>query len=292
MDTVVVRGPATIANLGPGFDALGLALSWHNEVRVERTSSGLAVSAAGPGADVLSRDETNLVVRALRPMIGESGLSVNQLISIPNGRGFGSSAAAVVAGLVAGRALAGTNDTDEQLLEKAIEFEGHADNVAPCLLGGLTVSTAGATLRLEVPSSIHVLVCVAPNAMKTDTARAALPKDIARGDAVANVGRAALLVAALTQGRRDMLMEATKDELHQRARFELMPESGEIVLGLRGAEVPAFLSGAGPSVAALVDETSASYAEKAARTLAPKEWEVRLESIDPQGARIVSRREK
>ncbi|HEV2685886.1 MAG TPA: homoserine kinase, partial [Actinomycetota bacterium] len=190
------------------------------------------------------------------------------------------------------RALAGTDETDEQLLEKAIAFEGHADNVAPCLLGGVTVSTAKSTIRLETPGSIRVLVCVAPNAMRTDSARAALPKDVARADAVANVGRAALLVAAITQGRSEVLMEATKDDLHQRARFDLMPESGELVLSLRGSEVPAFLSGAGPSVAALVDEISADHAEKAARTLAPQGWEVRVESIDPQGARIVSRREK
>ena len=291
MDTVVVRVPATIANLGPGFDALGLALSWHNEIRVERTSAGLSVSAAGPGADVLPRDETNLVVRALREMVGEGGLGINQLIAIPNGRGFGSSAAAVVAGLVAGRALSGSDESDEQLLEKAIGFEGHADNVAPCLLGGVTVSTTGGTIRLEPPAAIRVLVCVAPTAMKTDAARAALPKDVARVDAVANLGRAALLVAALMQGRSDVLMEATKDELHQRARFELMPESGELVLALRGAGVPAFLSGAGPSVAALVGDASADSAEKAAKTLAPREWEVRLESIDAQGARIVSHRE-
>ena len=291
MDTVVVRVPATIANLGPGFDALGLALSWHNEVRVERTSSGLSVSATGPGAEALARDETNLLVRALRDVMGESELGVNQLIAIPNGRGFGSSAAAVVAGLVAGRALEGSDETDERLLEKAIAIEGHADNVAPCLLGGITVSTAGGTMRLDPPAWIRVLVCVAPNAMKTDAARAALPADVPRVDAVANVGRAALLVAALTQGRSDLLMEATKDELHQRARFELMPETGELVLGLRGGGVPAFLSGAGPSVAALVDEASAASAEKVAETLAPAEWEVRLESIDPQGARIVSRRD-
>ena len=291
MNTVVVRVPATIANLGPGFDALGLALSWHNEVRVERTSDGLSVSATGPGAESLARDETNLVVRALRSVMGECGLGVNQLIAIPNGRGFGSSAAAVVAGLVAGRALAGSNETDDGLLSKAIGLEGHADNVAPCMFGGITVSTAHSTVRIEPPASIRVLVCIAPTTMPTDAARAALANEVTRSDAVANIGRAALLVAALTEGRSDVLMEATKDELHQGARFELMPESGELVLALRGAEVPAFLSGAGPSVAALVDEASAASAEKAAKTLAPREWEVRLESIDPQGARIVSQRD-
>jgi homoserine kinase len=292
MDAVVVRVPATIANLGPGFDTLGLALSWHNEVRVERALEGLSISATGPGAETLARDETNLVVRALRVAMGEGGLGVNQLIAIPNGRGFGSSAAAVVAGLVAGRALAGSNQTDDELLAKAIGLEGHADNVAPCLLGGVTVSTASTTIRIEPHPSIRVLICIAPNAMKTDTARAALAKEVSRSDAVANIGRAALLVAALTEGRSDILMEATKDDLHQRARFELMPETGELVLGLRGAAIPAFLSGAGPSVAALLDDGSAAYAEKAAKTLAPEGWEVRVESFDLEGARVVSTREK
>lgn len=292
METVVVRVPATIANLGPGFDAIGLALSWHNEVRVERASGGSSISATGPGAEALPRDETNLVMRALRSVAGgEMPLAANQLIAIPNGRGFGSSAAAVVAGLVAGRALAGTDETDDRLLEMAIEIEGHADNVAPCLLGGITVSTATSTLRLDPPASIRPLVCVAPTAMRTESARAALGNEVSRKDAIANLGRAALLVAALTQGRSDALMDATDDALHQTARFQLMPDSGELVLSLRSAGVPAFLAGAGPSVAALVDEKSASFAEKTARALAPEGWDVRLESFDPLGARVVSDRE-
>jgi homoserine kinase len=294
MDAVVVRVPATIANLGPGFDALGLALSWHNEVRVERTPDGLSISATGPGAETLPRDETNLVARALSSIVGDEGLSlsVNQLIAIPNGRGFGSSAAAVIAGLVAGRALAGSSETDEQLLEKAIAFEGHADNVAPCLLGGITVSTDTSTVRLEPPETIRPLVCVAPQAMRTDAARAALAKEVARSDAVANVGRAALLVAALTEGRSDVLMDATEDRLHQPARFELMPDSGALVRALRGKGMPAFLSGAGPSVAALVDANAAEEGARIARERAPDGWEVRVESFDPEGARVVSRREK
>ena len=294
MVAVVVRVPATIANLGPGFDALGLALSWHNEVRVERTSGGLSISATGPGAETLPRDETNLVVRALTSIMGDEPLSVsvNQIIAIPNGRGFGSSAAAVIGGLVAGRALAGTSDTDEQLLERAIAFEGHADNVAPCVLGGITISTDTSTIRIEPPASIRPLVCVAPSAMRTDAARAALAKEITRSDAVANIGRAALLVAALTEGRSDVLMDATEDQLHQPTRFELMPDSGALVRALRSKGMAAFLSGAGPSVAALVDAEAADEAVKTARGVVPDGWEVRLESFDPEGARVVSQREK
>jgi homoserine kinase len=291
VDTVVVRVPATIANLGPGFDSIGLALAWHNEVRIERASDGLEISATGPGAQTIAKDETNLVVRALEKVLDDvPPLRMHQLIAIPPGRGFGSSAAAVVAGLVAGRALGGTSHTDDELLEMAVHLEGHADNVAPCLLGGITISTEQNSVRLDPPASIRPLVCVAPGAMSTNAARAALADSVSRADAVANIGRAALLIAAVAQGRADVLMDATDDLLHQPRRFDLMPESGELVRALRGKGIAAFLAGAGPSVAALVDVAAGADAEVAARALAPDGWEVRLESIDPTGARVVADR--
>jgi homoserine kinase len=291
VDTVVVRVPATIANLGPGFDSIGLALAWHNEVRIERASDGLEISATGPGSQMIAKDETNLVVRALKFVMGEvPPIRMHQLIAIPNGRGFGSSGAAVVAGLIAGRALGATSHTDDDLLELAVRLEGHADNVAPCMLGGITVSTEKNTVRLDPPASIKPLVCVAPSAMSTNAARAALADDVSRADAVANIGRAALLITAVAQGRADVLMDATDDLIHQPQRFELMPESGELVRALRGKGIAAFLAGAGPSVAALVGEAVSADAEVAARALAPEGWEVRLESIDPTGARVVADR--
>jgi homoserine kinase len=291
VDTVVVRVPATVANLGPGFDSIGLALAWHNEVRIELASDGFEISAAGPGAEQIPRDETNLVSRALAAVIGEAApVRINQLVAIPAGRGFGSSAAAVVAGLVAGRALRATSHTDADLLEMAVGLEGHADNVAPCLLGGVTVSTEQQTVRLDPPKGIIPLVCIAPGSMSTKRARAALPDEVSRADAVANIGRAGLLVAAIAQGRTDVLMDATEDLLHQPQRFDLMPESGELVRALRGKGIAAFLAGAGPSVAALVGESASADAEVAARALAPEGWEVRLESIDPTGARVVADR--
>ncbi|MGZ4241440.1 MAG: homoserine kinase [Actinomycetota bacterium] len=291
MDRVVVRVPATIANLGPGFDVLGLAIGWHNEVRVERIDEGLALSATGVGSDGIPKGAANPVVRAIGTVLGEvPPLSVHQMVAIPLGRGFGSSAAAIVGGLFAGRALGETSHTDEQLLEIAIGMEGHADNVAPCVLGGITVSSGGRTLRLEPPKAMRPLVCVAPSSMATGVARAALPVDIPRADAVENIGRAALLVAAMAGGRTDTLMEATEDRLHQPRRFELMPDSGALVRALRAKGVAAFLAGAGPSVAALVDDGAAAEAEAAARGLAPSGWEVRLEKIDPHGATVVASR--
>jgi homoserine kinase len=290
VDTVVVRVPATIANLGPGFDSIGLALAWHNEVRIERASEGLTISATGPDAEQIPRDDTNLVARALAAVIEIPSARINQIVAIPAGRGFGSSAAAVVAGLIAGRALGGTSHTHDDLLELAVRLEGHADNVAPCLLGGITVSTERNTVRLDPPASIRPLVCVAPGPMSTKHARAALPEEVSRAAAVANIGRAALLIAAIAQARTDLLMDATDDLLHQPQRFELMPDSGELVRALRGKGIAAFLAGAGPSVAALVDEGAGPDAEVAARALAPDGWEVRLESIDPTGARVVAER--
>jgi homoserine kinase len=217
-------------------------------------------------------------------------LSVHQLVAIPLGRGFGSSAAAIVAGLVAARALGETMHTDEQLLAIAIGMEGHADNVAPAVLGGMTVSAGGRTLRLDPPSGIRPLVCVAPSSMSTGVARATLPTEIPRADAVENVGRAALLVAAMASGRAEAVMDATEDRLHQPARFELMPDSGALVRALRAKGIAAFLSGAGPSVAALVAGETAADAEAAARALAPHGWEVRLERIDRAGATVVANR--
>jgi homoserine kinase len=292
VDTVVVRVPATIANLGPGFDAIGLALAWHNEVRIEqRADEALVVTAVGSRAETIPKDASNLVLRAVEMVMGEiPPVQLNQVLAIPMGRGFGSSAAAVVAGLVAGRALGATSHTDADLLEMAVGLEGHADNVAPCLFGGVTVSTEHHTVRLDPPKGIIPLVCVAPGAMSTNAARSALADQVSRTAAVANVGRAALLIAAVTQARTDVLMDATDDLLHQPQRFELMPESGELVRALRGKGIAAFLAGAGPSVAALVDKAGGNDAEAAARALAPDGWEVRLESIDPEGARVVTDR--
>jgi homoserine kinase len=151
--------------------------------------------------------------------------------------------------------------------------------------------TGGArTIRLDPPSNIKPLLCVAPSRMATDLARAALPSDVARADAVENIGRSSLLIASLAAGRADTLMEATEDVLHQPRRFELMPDSGELVRALRGKGIAAFLSGAGPSVGALVEGGSADAALATARAVAPEAWDVRLEAFDAGGATIVGRR--
>jgi len=283
---VRVLAPATVANLGPGFDALGLALDWYDEVTVEPIERGLEITASGPGADAVLTDETNGIARGVRALLGdETGLRVHRRAEVAFGRGFGSSAISYVAGLVAARALSGGDDSDDRLLAEATRLEGHPDNVAPCLLGGITVCAGGRVARLDPPAGIGVLTCVAPGGLVTAEARAVLAETVSRVAAVDNVGRAGLLVAALASGRADLLFEATADRLHQDARFELMPESAALVRGLRAGGFAAFLSGAGPSVSALVDDARAAAARTLASILA-EGWTVRVVPIAARGAHV------
>lgn len=284
----VVRAPATVANLGSGFDAIGVALAWYNEVRVEPAAE-LAVTVAGEGAADVPRDASNLTVRALRAVLGPvATFRLHAVNAIPFGRGFGSSAAAIVAGLVAAEALGGR--PARPLLEIAAEMEGHADNVAPCLFGGAVVTGGSRALRLGLPPNIAVVACVAPSPFPTGAARDALPATIGFADAVASVRRAATLPAALAAGDVEALFEATDDCLHQPARFSLMPDSARLVAALRAEGIAAFLSGAGPSVAALVPSGRAAATEELARRVAPEGWRIRAEGFDAAGAAVVERR--
>ena len=216
-DVVRVRVPATSANLGPGFDALGLALSLHDDVEAWVCESGLSIEISGEGADLAGAGEDHLVVRAMRAAFAVTGgqppgIGLRCVNRIPHGRGLGSSAAAIVAGILAARALAdpgppaadGTGPLpDSAVLGLATELEGHPDNVAACLSGGLTIAwtTDGQPrmVRLEPLSSIRPVVCVAPAPVRTEVARRLLPDLVPHRDAAANAGRSALLVAALTQ---------------------------------------------------------------------------------------------
>ncbi len=204
-----VRVPATSANLGPGFDALGLALTLHDEVAARILPSGLSIEICGEGEDLAGAGEQHLVVRAMRKAFAVTGgqppgLELRCVNRIPHGRGLGSSAAAVVAGLLAARALSDSGKLpDAGLLPLACDLEGHPDNVAACLGGGLTIAWTTADgphmIRLDPLASVTPVVCVAPAPLRTDVARGLLPELIPHWDAAANAGRSALLVAALTQ---------------------------------------------------------------------------------------------
>jgi len=259
---VLVKVPATSANLGPGFDALGLALSLHDEVEACVIPAGLSIEVSGEGAAaVADAEEAHLVVRAMRAafdVLGSGqppGIALRCVNRIPHGRGLGSSAAAIVAGILAARALAGAPPDPGDALRLANELEGHPDNVAPCLYGGLTVAwVAGDTaraVRLEPAEQVTPVVIIAPEPVSTDAARGLLPPRVPHSDAARNAGRAALLVAALTQ-RPAALLDATEDRLHQDYRAPAMPATHDLVGRLRAAGLPAVVSGAGPSVLALL----------------------------------------
>ncbi len=260
---VRVRAPATSANLGPGFDALGLALAWYDELEARVTDGGVTVEVAGEGAGLLPTDEAHLVVRAClagfdalggRP----AGLAVRCVNRIPHARGLGSSSAAIVAGVLAARALVerGAEKLDQAgVLRLAADLEGHPDNVAACLLGGLTIAWTGAggaeAVRLEPDSRLRVVAFVPAERSLTAEARRLLPGQVPHPDAAANAGRAALLVHALT-AEPSLLLPATEDRLHQEYRAPAMLASIALVRRLRAAGVPAVVSGAGPTVLALV----------------------------------------
>ena len=271
---VRVRAPATSANLGPGYDALGLALGLHDEVQAWVTGDGLSLTVSGEGDKTAEAGERHLVVTAMRAAFGAMGgqppgIALRCVNVIPHGRGLGSSAAAVVSGILAARGLvAGGADLlpDADVLALAADLEGHPDNVAACLAGGLTVAwrrdMAGGlpdadvvrgdlgVLRLEVLDSLSAVVCVAPTAVATRDARRALPEFVPHADAAANAARSALLVAGLTSDPA-VLFDATEDFLHQRYRAPVMPASADLLGRLRRAGVPAVVSGAGPSILAM-----------------------------------------
>ena len=255
---VRVRVPASTANLGPGFDALGLALALYDEVEVALAPSGLRVEVRGEGAGQVPTDETHLVVRALRAACARCGYRADGLVlrchnRIPHSRGLGSSAAAAVAGVLAGYALAGMQP-DEAALDLAAGFDGHADNAGASLLGGLVISWHdGQTfraVRLEPHPDLVPVLLVPELTSSTEITRGLLPAEVPHTDAAFTAGRAALAVHALTAAPQ-LLLAATEDRLHQAYRRAAYPGTARLVDTLRAAGVPAALSGAGPTVLAL-----------------------------------------
>jgi homoserine kinase len=256
-----VRVPATSANLGPGFDALALAWALHNEVTLEE-HAGVVVSIEGEGADHLERGERNVVVAGVRSVyevVGRPfrGIKVACVNRIPTARGLGSSAAAWLAGIVGANALLGGPLDRDTLLTLAARAEGHPDNAAAALLGGLTVAcwSEGSVVAasLPVPQGIRWVVLVPELRASTTEARAVLPDTVTRADAVFNVQRVGLLLAALGAGRTDLLAVAMDDRLHQPYRRRLFPWLPRVAAAARAAgAVGCVLSGAGPAVLAAV----------------------------------------
>jgi len=261
--SVKVRVPASTANLGPGFDALGMALGLYNEVEVELAGHGLSLEITGEGAERLQAlGERNLVSRTVTQTLRHfgvptEGLRVRMLNRIPLSRGLGSSSAAIMGGVAAAAALAGVAAEPEALLDLALPFEGHPDNITPALLGGLTVATLVdgkvRCVKLPVPAGLLAVAVIPEFHLSTALARKALPPTVPRTDAVFNVGRVALLLAAMQASRLDLLREAARDRLHQPYRAPLVPGMSEVLEeGERAGALACFLSGAGPTLLALV----------------------------------------
>ena len=251
--------PATAANMGPGFDSLGMALDIWNTIDVEVGQSGFTV--CGEGEDSLPRGENNLVYRCFSLPFQESGIEVPPVHitcrnEIPLARGLGSSSAAAVAGLMAGNEICGRPMSQDRLLELAAKTEGHPDNVAPALLGGCQIVVREeerlVTAAVRVPEDVQAVVFVPDMPMPTDRARRLLSNKVAMEDAVYNIGRVALLVGALTSGDLSKLAIATGDRLHQPPRQRLFPAMKNIFrAALDAGALGVFLSGAGSSVLAL-----------------------------------------
>ena len=292
-----VRVPASSANLGPGFDAFGLALTLYDDVVAQVSDdAGIRVDVHGEGADAVPRDHRHLVAKAMLrgfDALGGRPRGVDLVCAnrIPHGRGLGSSAGAIIAGLLLARALVVGGEErlpDPALLELATSLEGHPDNVAACLYGGVVVAFTRATgqvevLRLTAAPSIVPVVCVPSSSVPTKKARALLPETVPHADAAFNAARAALLVPALTS-RTDLLLEATDDRLHQPYRRPAYPRTADLVAKLRGAGIPAAVSGAGPTVLALADATSAPTVA----ALAGARFTTSVLEVDAEGARLVA----
>jgi homoserine kinase len=257
--SVTVEVSATSANLGPGFDCLGLALDWREQVDLTVQDSGFAIDVSGEGADRIPRDESHLIIRSALVGLADLGACVPGLRlaghnTIPHGRGLGSSSAAIVAGLVAAAGLADVELDRAWVLRHATAIEGHPDNVAAATYGGLVVAYEGphgvqaATVRVR--PDVGAAVLIPDGQLETARARALLPEEVPHVDAAANTASAALLVHALADDP-DRLWDATRDWLHQQYREPAMPRSYALVTALRAAGYAAVISGAGPTVLVL-----------------------------------------
>lgn len=286
---VTVTVPATSANLGPGYDTLGLALGLRDRLTAAVADAGLEVTVEGEGAGAVPLDESHLVARCMRRMFDElgeqpAGLRLHCENVIPHARGLGSSSAAIVGGLALARALAGASLGDDELFRLAAEIEGHPDNVAPAVYGGLTISgqdTSFYSVGAPVDERVGAVVFIPPTGVETKVARGLIPATVPHADAAADAGNAALLVAALA-GRPEQLLRATRDHLHQEYRRPAMPDSLALVDELRADGVPAVVSGAGPTVLAFVYDDSAD----SLLLRRPAGWRALALPVEPAGVRV------
>ncbi|MFM1905421.1 MAG: hypothetical protein RIT32_217 [Actinomycetota bacterium] len=266
-ERAAVRVPATSANLGPGFDVLGLSLKYFDELSVEVSDGPDQVNVIGEGETELPTDDKHLVIRSMRAAFDFAGLKVPGLKltcknQIPHARGMGSSSAAIVGGIALARELMGAERLSiSDFINLAGRLEGHPDNIAPCILGGMTIAwidnEGHHAVKLDVHPDIVPVVAIPDFKVPTETARGLLPLRIAHDDAVFNLSRSSLMVYAMTKDP-DLLFTATEDRMHQRQRADVMPQTLRAITELRSVGLPAVISGAGPTVLTLAAAGSAS----------------------------------
>jgi homoserine kinase len=285
---IEVRVPATVANLGPGFDCLGVAVGRYLRIRFTSSDRDEVTGKGKPRPP-----NGNLTFQAFRAAFQKAGsdpptVRIETLELYPSARGLGASASAIVAGLVAARQIGDLALDDHLLIELATGIEGHSDNVLPALFGGLVLNAPRGWMRFQPSDEVAPVVLVAPQRLRTEEARAVLPKEVPREDAVANAAATAALVTALTgpEPTAEALILATEDRLHEPYRLRLMPESLDLQQAMRSDGIACALAGAGPSLICLVDASRLQDALEVAGGHAQEGWQTLTPGWDLSGAQI------
>lgn len=295
---IKLKIPATSANLGAGFDALGLALTFYNYVEMEE-AEGCHISSADD-CDIPT-DETNLIyytAKTLYNICGREfkGLAIRQTNNIPMARGLGSSSACIIAGIAGANHLMGGLLSLDELVNLSAQIEGHPDNTAPALLGGIVTAVFDGKcvhwVKQEVFTTLKFIAVIPDFELKTEAARACLPKEISHKDAVYNLSRAALFSASLLTGKYENLRTAVHDRLHQPYRMELIPHGREIFdIAYTNGAYAAYLSGAGPSLMTIVDADNKYFGGKmrfALDNMGLENWTVKEMHIDNSGTELIT----
>lgn len=296
---IKVRVPATSANMGPGFDSMGLALGLYNYVTAEETDGGLVIDIPDETGKFLAKDERNLVYKSMMALFREVGYPVKGLhLTLENNirvtRGLGSSSAGIVSGLVVANAMSGNQLSKEELLFLAAELEGHADNVTPALMGGFTVAVKQRNrvqyVKTELKDDLRFAAFIPDFYLQTKKARGILPHSVSMRDAVYNTGHSALLATSLMTGKYENIRTAVGDKLHQRYRKRLVPKMDEMFKNCydKGA-LGVYLSGAGPTIVAIVHRDNTEFETKMKQVLGERmpDWDLTMLSADNTGAVIL-----
>lgn len=292
---VKIRVPATSANMGPGFDSLGVALNMYNTFNAKEMEKGLKIT----GCSRVFNNENNLVIKSMKRCFEEigyiyKGIELNINASIPVSRGLGSSAACIVGGVMAANEIAGRYLSKEDILKIAAGIEGHPDNISPAIFGGMTVSIKDVDKiyyeKINISRNINFCAIIPEFKLSTDISRSVLPKEVPFGDAVFNIGRAALLITALERGRTDLIKICCSDKLHQDYRGFLINNYNEITKKCSELNsLGVFLSGAGPTIMVIINNKNVDIIEnlKGYLDTLKDRWKVKKLNIDYKGAAVI-----